>query len=78
MAQFAVWHGDDAEMTALIEAVEHNCACSDQHAHSGHCGPHEMLAFDQRALDGLVFVRRMTQRLHDEEWRAEPARVSSL
>ena len=67
-------------MTALIQAVEHNCECSLQHsraAPSGHCGPHEMLAFDQRALDGLVFVRRLAQRLQVEEWRANSLRVPS-
>lgn len=32
------------------------------------CNPHRMLSEDQRALDGLLFVRRMADRLRREEF----------
>ena len=32
------------------------------------CAPHRMLTDDQRALNGLLFARRMTKRLLSEEF----------
>jgi len=32
------------------------------------CAPHRMLTEDQRALNGLLFVRRMAERLSREEF----------
>jgi len=41
------------------------------------CAPHRMLTDDQRALNGLLFARRMAQRLRGEEFSAiEPAASS--
>jgi hypothetical protein len=34
------------------------------------CAPHRMLTDDQRALNGLLFARRMAQRLLGEEFTA--------
>jgi hypothetical protein len=34
------------------------------------CAPHRMLTDDQRALNGLLFARRMAQRLLGEEFSA--------
>jgi len=74
--QFAVWHGSTAEMEALLQAAAHNCACGRTRSAQDwatRCASHRMLAFDQRALDGLLFVRRLTRRLEDEEWRGAVA-----
>ncbi len=73
MAQFAVWHGPDEEMQTLVRAIERNCDCPEVRAQSaarGPCGGHRMLAFDQRALDGLLFVSQMAGRLRAEEFGA--------
>ncbi|MCA1644065.1 MAG: hypothetical protein LC797_00905 [Chloroflexi bacterium] len=32
------------------------------------CAPHRMLTEDQRALNGLLFARRMAERLNREEF----------
>jgi hypothetical protein len=32
------------------------------------CPSHRMLVEDQRALDGLLFARRIAAQLRDEEW----------
>ena len=32
------------------------------------CVPHEMLCSDQRAIDGILFSRRIAARLHNEEF----------
>jgi hypothetical protein len=60
-------------METLIRAIERNCDCPEvrvQGAASTACGGHRMLAFDQRALDGLLFVSRMAGRLRAEEFGA--------
>ena len=71
MDQLAVWHGGEADILRLLQAVEHNCECSraryrDDRGSS--CAAHQMLAFDQRALDGLLFARWLAAQLEDEEW----------
>ena len=71
MEQFAIWHGDSTEMEALLQAAAHNCGCGRSRSAKDwntRCSAHRMLAFDQRALDGLLFVRRLTRRLEAEEW----------
>jgi hypothetical protein len=40
------------------------------------CPPHEMLAADQRAVDGLLFARRIADRLRREELHPSPAAAS--
>jgi len=63
------WHGTSEESRVLIDAIARNCVCLyGQRAVRLHtCGPHQMLAEDQRALDGLVFIRRMAQQLRQNE-----------
>lgn len=55
------WHGTPEEAEELEFAVKQNCQCvyseSDGHRLS-FCEPHKMMALDQRALDGLLEVRR--------------------
>jgi len=63
------WHGSLREQLDLIAAVQHNCACSFDGV-SGSlttCTAHNMLARDQRALDGLLWSRRVVQQLLFEE-----------
>ena len=64
------WHGTQQESLDLINAVTRNCACEFglMGVRLTTCPPHRMLAEDQRALDGLLFVRRMRERLQDEEF----------
>jgi hypothetical protein len=66
------WHGTRAESQAFVEAIARHCACEFglRGVRLGTCGPHQMLAEDQRALDGLVFVRRLAERLRREEYTA--------
>ena len=65
----AVWHGTEAQTVALLRAIEHNCECT--HGTNGErlkpCASHTMLLRDQRALDGLLFVRGLASRLQAEE-----------
>jgi hypothetical protein len=67
-----VWHGDDKEASDLNEALERNCTCEydEAGARKKTCQPHAMLTGDQRALDGLVFMRREADRLRRGEFSA--------
>jgi hypothetical protein len=50
------------EALTLQGILQTNCACvfdQETGARTQTCAPHQMLAEDQRALDGLVFARRM-------------------
>jgi hypothetical protein len=55
----AIFHGTEVEARELLEAVRRSCTCSLQSngQPDGSCSAHHML-LDQRALDGLLFVRR--------------------
>jgi hypothetical protein len=64
-----VWNGTLLEGLNLINAAKHNCACDIRgDLRLSICAVHLMLANDQRALDGLLFARRIWKRLHDEEF----------
>lgn len=63
VAGLVCWHGDTAEMVALLEAIERNCECRGM---SGSCPAHQAL-LSQRFIDGVIFVRWMRERLLDEE-----------
>jgi hypothetical protein len=64
--------GTDQEALDLLEAVGHNCTCSapDDKPLSV-CATHRMLTHEPRAINGLVFARRMVERLLLEEWRSK-------
>jgi hypothetical protein len=64
------WHGTQEESLALLAAIAHNCTCEFglMGVRSSLCGPHQMLRQDQRALNGLLFSRRMARRLLEEEF----------
>jgi hypothetical protein len=60
MTNNTVFHGTPKEMAALLAAIQHNCACTQALGMTlpPLCAPHDMLTSDQRALDGLLFIRR--------------------
>jgi hypothetical protein len=70
MAAWIMWHGTRQESLDLSNAIAHNCTCEFGllGVRLTTCAPHRMLVEDQRALDGLLFVRRMADRLRREEW----------
>jgi hypothetical protein len=63
------WSGTAREAAELTNAIARNCTCT--YAPTGArvttCEPHTMLIRDQRALDGLLFFRRIADRLRREE-----------
>jgi hypothetical protein len=80
LARFAVWHGTEAQATALLRAIEHNCECTRTAAGARlqACAAHAMLIADQRALDGLLFVRSLAARLQAEEGTVEGSVEGSI
>ena len=78
MSTQIIWHGTQQESFALVGAVARNCTCEvgPDGVRTLTCSPHRMLTADQRALDGLLFARRMADRLLREEFSPyETARV---
>ena len=69
-----VWHGTLIEQLDLMAAVQHNCECRYDTIGQARtdCASHVMLAGDQRALNGLLWNRRVAQRLLIEEGIAPP------
>lgn len=68
--KITAWHGTDEEWTELIRIVARNCTCDPSTRSvvaSSSCAPHRMVLADQRALDGLVFARRMVTLFCREE-----------
>jgi hypothetical protein len=71
MSASAAWHGRPDEGSALLSAVARHCTCRFNELTGDVvevCAPHVMLDTDQRALDGLLFARRIVARLRREEW----------
>jgi hypothetical protein len=71
------FNGTSAEIEALERALANNCECEYEKATERllrRCVAHSMMLYDQRALDGLLFSRRMQERWLNEEWmvRDEP------
>jgi hypothetical protein len=66
------WHdGTTDEALALLAALSQHCDCRiEQGRILTVCASHTMLANDQRAVDGLLFMRRMAERLLAEEFDA--------
>ncbi len=62
------WHGSAAEYRDLVRGVGRNCCCEYGMNVRTCCSAHRMINEDQRALDGLLFARRMADRLRSEEW----------
>ena len=80
MATQVVWHGSQQESFDLVNAIARNCTCEFglMGVRLATCAPHRMLTEDQRALNGLLFARRMAERLRREEFsRAKGASTPS-
>lgn len=62
------WFGTRQELTDLLSAFGHHCVCEveGENVFERTCGAHALLA-DQRALNGLLFARRIAARLRAEE-----------
>ena len=69
MARGITWKGTSDEALALLHALREHCDC---HVEQGRtvaaCAGHLMLALDQRAVDRLLFMRRIAPRLLAEEF----------
>ncbi len=70
MSMQVVWHGTQQEAFDLVNAIARNCTCEFglMGVRLATCAPHRMLTEDQRALNGLLFARRMAERLNSEEF----------
>jgi hypothetical protein len=66
------WHRTHREQLDLLSAVIRHCTCriGFDGTKLAVCPPHCMLIEHQRVLDGLLFARRLTERLEAEEQRA--------
>ncbi len=75
MASSVLWHGSQTEALDLLQALNRNCSCvvTTQGARVSTCAPHQMLCCDQRAIDGLLFARRIATRLRREEFHLDRA-----
>lgn len=73
MTAQVVWLGTQQESLDLVNAVARNCSCEFgmMGVRIAVCAPHRMLVEDQRALNGLLFVRRMNDRFRDAEFVAQ-------
>ena len=83
MTTHVVWHGTQQESFDLVNAIARNCTCEFglMGVRLATCAPHRMLTEDQRALNGLLFARRMADRLRQEEFsraKSETARGRNL
>jgi hypothetical protein len=64
-----VWHGTADEALALLAVVNEHCTCRRVNQRvMAVCPTHVMLSREQRAIDGLLFMRRMAERLIVEEF----------
>lgn len=73
MSDSVIWRGTQQESFDLVNAIARNCACQFglMGVRLSMCGAHQMLSEDQRALDGLLFVRGMARRLWFEEFTTD-------
>src|SRR6266851_3981624 len=77
MATSVLWHGTQTEALELLQALSRNCSCvvTAEGVRLSTCAPHEMLSSDQRAIDGLLFARRIAAQLRTEEFNPNPAQL---
>ncbi|HLZ29835.1 MAG TPA: hypothetical protein VKV73_21155 [Chloroflexota bacterium] len=70
MRRHITWNGTTDEALALLHALRAHCECRVESGRTlSPCASHSMLARDQRAVDGLLFMRRMAARLLAEEFQ---------
>jgi len=79
MSTSVLWHGTQTEALELLQALSRNCACvvTAEGVRVSVCAPHEMLSSDQRAIDGLLFARRIAPRLLSEEFHPSPESIGA-
>ena len=79
MATNVLWHGTQTEALELLQALSRNCSCvvTGEGVRLSTCAPHEMLSTDQRAVDGLLFARRIALRLRSEEFDPAESEVGA-
>ncbi|MBV9598956.1 MAG: hypothetical protein JOZ87_19095 [Chloroflexi bacterium] len=77
MARRIIWNGTTEEALALLHALRAHCECQVEDGRTiVPCGGHAMLVSDQRAIDGLLFMRRLAARLLTEEFDLVVSRVT--
>jgi hypothetical protein len=66
----AVWRGTQSEWLDLLHAIADNCECQvdDMGVQLEACASHRLLIGDQRALDTLLFARRIAGRTQRQEF----------
>ena len=64
------WHGTRQEASELLYEISVHCSCEPPAGspRPERCAPHRMLVEDQRAVNGLLFGRKIAGRLLLEEW----------
>ena len=78
MARRITWNGTTDEALALLHALRAHCSCTVEDGRTvAACDGHQMLVHDQRAVDGLLFMRRMAARLLTEEFALTAPVVAS-
>jgi hypothetical protein len=72
MRQRGVWNGTQQESIDLAAAINRHCICQFDldEERTLTCAAHRMMIEDQRAMDGLVFMRQIVERLRLEEFAA--------
>lgn len=65
----ASWNGTPGEYLDLMRTLSRNCGCEFglMGAQLSRCGAHALMD-DQRALNGLLYARRIVDTLREEEW----------
>lgn len=64
-----VWNGTEQEGRDLVNAIRRNCVCQyDGRVIRASCEAHKLFVTDQKFLDGLLFARRIVDKLLNEEW----------
>ena len=77
MARRVTWNGTTEEALALLRALGAHCECRIEEGRTvAACPGHAMLAHDQRAIDGLLFMRRMAARILAEEFNSAALAVN--
>jgi hypothetical protein len=77
LADDAVWPGSVDEFVRLLYCIGAHCTCQEQPRGAISCPAHQLL-FDQRALDHLVFGRRMRDKLVASEFQLQPDSATTV
>jgi len=69
MSTQVAWNGAQDDSFAVVNAIARNCVCEFglMGVRRSACASHRMLMEDQRALNALLFARRLFDRLKREE-----------